>query len=214
MDEPRRGQEADVVMRETSLVCHELLLRLAGTLPDRFLWRYRDWLAGDAADVLARSLPRTLVRERIGLSDTEQQRLSAALLPLGADPAVVNAILPERAPAPEYMFTAEPPVGAKAGESETLVLGATLRDRHGVREVRSTWRRDDHGNAKRVVLVTASTDAVELTGEIQRVLRALGEEEPLVEVLPPTVELTGYHRAALNQSTLVCTGAEELAGHR
>ena len=34
--------------------CHELLLRLAGRLPDDLLWRYRDWAASDAIrDTLA-----------------------------------------------------------------------------------------------------------------------------------------------------------------
>ena len=37
--------------------CHELLLRLAGRLPDDLLWRFRDWAATDAVVVLARVLP-------------------------------------------------------------------------------------------------------------------------------------------------------------
>ena len=60
-----------MAVRETDLLCHELLLRLAGRLPDRHLWRFRDWLAGDATDVLARTLPGTLVRERIALDDSD-----------------------------------------------------------------------------------------------------------------------------------------------
>lgn len=206
-------EEADVVMRETSLQCHELLLRLAGRLPDRYLWRYRDWLAGDAADVLARSLPGTLMRERIGLSDADHSRVSSALLPLGANPAMVNAILPAGDEDTAYKFSAEAPAEVK-GDSDMLVLGATLRGRQGVREVRSTWRRGKNERAKRVLVVTATTDFVELTGEIQRVLRALGEHEPRVEVLPPSMDPTNYHRAALADSALVCAGAEELAGSR
>lgn len=202
-----------MVMRETSLQCHELLLRLAGRLPDRYLWRYRDWLAGDAADVLARSLPGTLVRERIGLSDADHHRLSSALLPLGAPSSMVNAVLPATEDPVEYEFSPECP-SDRRGDSETLVLGATLRGRGGVREVRSTWRSGGGYRAKRVLVVTATGDFVELTGEIQRVLRALGDTEPCVEVLPPSMEPTPYHRAALAESSLVCTGAEELAGSR
>lgn len=203
-----------MAVRETNLLCHELLLRLAGRLPDQHLWRYRDWLAGDAADVLARSLPGTLVRERIGLSDFDHQRLSAALLPAGADPAVINAVLPGSEPtADPYAFSPESTVDAKA-DSEVLVLGATLRGRQGIHEVRSSWRRFDGGAPKRVVLLTASADFVALTGEIQRILRALDEREPRVEVLPPDMELTAYHRAALAESMLVCSGADELVGNR
>jgi hypothetical protein len=51
-----------------------------------------------------------------------------------------------------------------------------------------------------------------LTGELQRVLRVLGDEEPSVEVIPPRFDLPGYHRAALADSELVCVGA--VAGTR
>ncbi|MGW1678531.1 hypothetical protein [Saccharopolyspora sp. NPDC002376] len=196
-------------------VCHELLLRLADRLPDRHLWRFRDWLAGDAAEVIAQVLPGTLVRERIGIEDDEHRLLAEALLPLGADPAMVNAVLPaDPEPLPQHAFSPESP-GEPVADSALLVLGATLRGRSGVREVRSSWWSTGGGSAaKLVLLVTASTDPVALTGEIQRVLRALGESEPRVEVLPPEHEPTAYHRAALAQSALVCAGAEELAGRR
>ncbi len=198
---------------DARLLCHELLLRLAGRLPDDQLWRYRDWLAGGAADVVALSLPNTLVRERIRLTDADHRLLSDALLPLGADPAVVEAILPGDEPRwNEFTFTAETPVAAR-GDSEALVLGATLRGREGIHEVRSSWRRTSGtSELERVLIVTASVDFVELAGEVQRILRALGKRAPLVEVLTPGLEPTPYHRAALTESTLVCSGASELAG--
>ncbi|EQD85418.1 hypothetical protein A8924_0716 [Saccharopolyspora erythraea NRRL 2338] len=202
-----------MAVRETDLLCHELLLRLAGRLPDRHLWRYRDWLAGGAADVLARMLPGTLVRERIPLGDGDFRLLRDALFPLGADPALVNAILPAKQTRPAHTFVATSHTD-DSGDPAILVLGATLRGRQGVREVRSSWRRGDGLPLKRVLLVTASADVVGLTSEIQRILRALGEPEPCVEVLPPDVEPTAYHRAALAESALVCEGADELAGHR
>ncbi|MDI2032439.1 hypothetical protein QFW96_27720 [Saccharopolyspora sp. TS4A08] len=203
-----------MAVRETDLLCHELLLRLAGRLPDRHLWRYRDWLAGGAAEVVARLLPGTLVRERIALDDDEHRLLADALLPLGADPAMVNAVLPAVVDTtPHYSFTTESPA-ANVGDSAVLVLGATLRGRPGVREVRNTWRRRDSGPAKLVVLVSASSDQVELTGEIQRVLRALGDSAPCVEVVPKDLEPTPYHRMAIEESALVCSGAEEFAGRR
>lgn len=203
-----------MAVRETDLLCHELLLRLAGRLPDRHLWRYRDWLAGGAAEVVARLLPGTLVRERIALDDDEHRLLSDALLPLGADPAMVNAILPAVVDTtPHYSFTTERPA-ENIGDSAVLVLGATLRGRAGVREVRNTWRRRDSGSPKLVVLVSASDDCVELAGEIQRVLRALGDSAPCVEVVPKDLEPTPYHRMAIEESALVCVGAEEFAGRR
>ncbi|RCW40240.1 hypothetical protein DFQ14_112121 [Halopolyspora algeriensis] len=211
-------RERGVSEHETSLLCHELLLRLAGRLPDEQLWRYRDWLAGDAAEVVARSLPRDLVRERIMLTDADHRLLSDAVLPLGADPAVVDAVLPGDEPRwDDCTFAAESPAGG-TGDSEVLVLGATLRGRQGIHEVRSAWRSRAGGavaaGLERVVVVTASADFAELAGEIQRILRALGEQEPRVEVLTPEMEPTVYHRAALAESVPICAGAEELVGHR
>ncbi|WP_189059933.1 hypothetical protein [Longimycelium tulufanense] len=188
--------------------CHELLLRLAGRLPDDLLWRYRDWLAGGALDVLARALPRTLLHDRIGCSEREHRLLRNALSPLGADPAALAAlsVRPER-PDVGYEFTSDPP--DRGGADPTLVvLGAALRGRPGVREVRCCWRRSPHGDVVRVVLVTATGDLPGLTGELQRMLRALGEHEPVVEVLPTDLDPPAYHRAALRTSELVSTGAD------
>ena len=201
-----------MAVRESDLLCHELLLRLAGRLPDRHLWRYRDWLAGGAGDVLARSLPATLVRERVALSDADHRRLAEALLPLGADPSAVHAVLPGAEP-DRYTFRAESHSDDK-GDPAVLVLGATLRGRQGVREARSSWRHLPGQRSKRIFLVTASTDPVELTSELQRILRALGDPEPCVEVPPPELEPTAYQRAALAESMLVCLGGDELVGHR
>ncbi|MGM1059660.1 hypothetical protein [Saccharothrix sp. Mg75] len=188
--------------------CHELLLRLAGRLPDDVLWRFRDWAATDAVLVLARALPRTLLHDRIGLTDREQALLADALVPHGADRATISSIRGlDELPDPGYTFTPESPDRVLMGDSATVVLGATLRGRPGVGEVRSTWRLGGDGTRK-LVLVAATTGCARLAGELQRVLRALGEHDPLVEVLPVGLDLPPYHRAALAASELVCTGAE------
>lgn len=191
-------------VRETDLLCHELLLGLADRLPDAFLWRYRDWLDGGAEDMLARSLPAILLRERIGVDDDEHRLLREALLPLGADPAVVDAIPPVRSTA-RYDFATRPEAG---NDHVALVLGATLRGRPGVQEVRGSWRNTATGADERVLLVIASADPIALTGELQRILRALGEPEPRVEVLDPEQRPSGYHTAAIQESVLVCTGVQ------
>jgi hypothetical protein len=57
----------------TDAACHELLLRLAGRLPDDPLWRLRDWLSADVDQgraAVGATLPRTLLRHRIGLTDS------------------------------------------------------------------------------------------------------------------------------------------------
>ncbi|QFZ16286.1 hypothetical protein [Saccharothrix syringae] len=188
--------------------CHELLLRLAGRLPDDVLWRFRDWAATDAVVVLARVLPRTLLHDRIGLTDHEQRLLADALVPHGADRALLSSVKGlDELPDPGYTFSPEFPDRVTMGDSATVVLGATLRGRPGVGEVRSAWRLGG-GEPRRLVLVAATSGCARLAGELQRVLRALGEHDPCVEVLPAGLDLPPYHRAALAVSELVCAGAE------
>jgi hypothetical protein len=188
--------------------CHELLLRLAGRLPDDLLWRFRDWAATDAITVLARALPRTLLHDRIGLTDYEQRLLADALVPHGADQSTISSVKGlDELPESGYTFSPESPDRVSMGDSATVVLGATLRGRLGVGEVRSSWRLGE-GEPRRLILVTATTGEPRLTGELQRVLRALGEHDPCVEVLPAGLDLPPYHRAALAASELVCAGAD------
>ncbi|MEO6090801.1 MAG: hypothetical protein ABIQ18_47630 [Umezawaea sp.] len=197
-------------MSDTEWACHELLLRLAGRLPDDLLWRFRDWAATDAVVVLARALPRALLHDRIGLTDLEMNLLADAVLSNGADRAMLSSVegvdeLSESG----YTFTAESPDRVSMGDSATAVLGATLRGRQGVGEVRTSWRQGgDDQVARRIVLIAATTGHARLTGEVQRVLRALGEHDPCVEVVPLGMELPPYHQAALAASEPICTGAE------
>jgi hypothetical protein len=200
------------VQDEPEHQCHELLLRLAGRIPDAQLWRFRDWLAGGAIHVLARALPRLLLRERIGVTRDEQRLLWSALLPAGADPSAIGAVLgADEAPASGYTFNVNSPdQGASPGDSALVVLGATLRDRQGVGEVRFTWRHGGGAAPKRLLLIIALTELSRLAGEVQRTLRALGEHEPGVEVFSPDADLPAYHREAKAASELVCVGPADL----
>jgi len=203
--------------------CHELLLRLAGRLPDRQLWRYRDWLAAGALPELAHVLPLTLLRERIGLTLTELELIQTAVIGAGADGmdmGLLNSIREIDEPVDtDYTFSVDPPGPVERpglGDPLAVLLGAFLSGRPGVGEVRSTWRVARSGASggsavKRVLVVTASTGWADLTGELQRVQRAVGEPEPAVEVLPTELEPPVYHRAALAASELLCTGAGEYA---
>ena len=58
---------------------HELLVRLAGRVPDRLLWRLREWLASGAHSAVAALLPRALLRNRVGLTDEERDLLETAV---------------------------------------------------------------------------------------------------------------------------------------
>ncbi|MDT7729706.1 MAG: hypothetical protein QOI21_6282 [Actinomycetota bacterium] len=191
--------------------CHELLLRLAGRVPDQLLWRFRDWLGEGAMGTLARTLPRSLLKHRIDLDQSEYRLLVAGLIPHGADWHQVSSTLGvDDVTETRYTFTQSAPEWVNSVDSVSVLLHAALRGRPDVGEVRQSWRHGGvvgEGGAKRVLVVTALTGLPRLTGELQRVLRVLGDEEPSVEVLPPRFELSDYHQGALASSELVCVGA-------
>jgi hypothetical protein len=194
---------------DASASCHELLLRLAGRLPDRQLWRFRDWLAAGALDALAGTIPLTLLRERVALTATEFVLAGAALTEAGADPAQLNAVAwVDETPELDYTFSSESPEWVSMGDSVAVVLGAVLHGRPEVVDVRGTWRRHRSGSDTdtRIVLVTATADWARLAGELQRVLRALGTYEPGVEVLPDGVDPPRYHQEALAASEALLPG--------
>ncbi|MGC7099320.1 hypothetical protein ACPZ19_31990 [Amycolatopsis lurida] len=196
---------------------HELLLRLAGRLPDKTLWRFRDWLAEGAMATLARTIPRSLLKHSIDLDQPEYRLLVAGLIPHGADWHQVSSTLGvDDGGGNRYTFTKSAPDRVNSVDSVSVVVHATLRGRPDVGEVRASWRHNGtpgDREPKRVLLVSAVSGMPRLTGELQRVLRVLGDEEPSIEVLPPRFELPEYHRAALANSELVCVGAVD-AGHR
>jgi hypothetical protein len=195
--------------------CHELLLRLAGRLPDRQLWRFRDWLAAGALPELSQALPLTLLRERVGLMASELRLVDTALRDHGADVGLLASVREiDELPLLDCVFSQESPVRTGLGDQFAVLLSAVLRGRPTVGDVRSCWRRDRVGGAetKRVLVVSAFGGYPALTGELQRVQRALGEHDPCVEVLPYDMEPPPYQWAAIEGSELLCTGAAQTHG--
>jgi hypothetical protein len=179
--------------------CHELLVRLAGRLPDRLLWRLRDWLAAGAHDAVAAMLPRALVRHRVGLTDAERDLLEAAVAGHGASRRALDAILTLTS-ADEPHATFRP--GPADPDTAALCLLAVARGDADCVELRQVVRADGRRD-QRVVLVRARGDRPwALAGTLARLLRAHGDPEPCVEVLPDG-EPTAYHAAALAGSTLL-----------
>jgi hypothetical protein len=171
--------------------CHELLLRLAGRLPDTLLWRLRDWLASGGHASIAAVLPRELLRRRIGLTDDERELLLGSAGAWGASARLVDAVLP--VPAPEHAaqaFTPDP-------EVDTAALSAlgVVRGYRGTAELRQARR-----GGQRVLLVVGGETSWVLTGMLQRILRAHGDRTPCVEALAAHGDPTAYHRAAVNGS--------------
>jgi hypothetical protein len=189
--------------------CHDLLVRLAGKLPDRLLWRLRDWLAAEGHASLARALPKALLRHRIGLADAEWELMEACLPEWGAPQRVLDAVLPAfDTTGTAAMFRAElgaadpcadAPGWSRWRDGVDLMLAAVVKGHPGARELRRSWRMD-RLRPQRVVLAHVTEDLPALTGILQRILRAHGDLTPCVEVVSPPLALPAYHRAALRDS--------------
>jgi hypothetical protein len=186
--------------------CHDLLVALAGRVPDRALWRLRDWLAAGADTALRTAVPRTLLRHRVGVTDAERDLLREAVTTWRGSARLVDAVLhTEVAPEPAAVFV-EP--GAAAWDAADLVLRAVVPAAGDVGEVRRAWR----SGGSRVVLVSAAGDLAALTGIVQRALRAHGDADPCVEVIGAGTPTTGYHRAALAASDVLWRAGAAASG--
>ncbi|MFC5995960.1 hypothetical protein ACFQE5_17280 [Pseudonocardia hispaniensis] len=185
--------------------CHELLLRLAGRLPDEPLWRLRDWLAAGGRSAVGATLPRALLRNRVGLTAAERDLLVQAVGGWGAPRRLLDAVLPVQAP---EAHTTEFRADTLVPDVAALCVLAVARGEAGVREVRHTLRLGPRWE-QRVVLVLGADRPWTLTGSLQRLLRAHGDRTPCVEVLPGGLEPTLYHQAAIAGSTLLWAAAGE-----
>lgn len=200
---------APVGLAEQQRACHDLLVRLAGRLPDQLLWRLRDWLAAGAHTAVARTLPKSLLRHRVGITDSERLLLEASLACWGAAQRSLDTVLPIVEPAePTVRFAAELdpaqactdlPATGRWRDSVELSLIAVVRGNPGARELRRSWRLDTP-RPQRVMLAHVTADLVATTATLQRVLRAHGDLTPCVEVVSPPLTLGSYHRAALRDS--------------
>ncbi len=187
---------------------HDILLAMAGRLPDRLLWRVRDWLAGGAEVALRTALPRALLRHRVGVTEVEREMLRTAVLAWGGSGRLVDAVPhADVAPEPTATFAAQGDVPGWDGPD--LVLRALVPASADVIEVRRAWRTERASRrsapmpATRVVLIGATRDLPALTGAVQRALRAQGEVEPRVEAIGPGSPVTAYHREALAASEVL-----------
>jgi hypothetical protein len=177
--------------------CHELLVRLAGRLPDDLLWRLRDWLAADSPATLAATLPRELLRHRIGLTDDERELLEASVGGWGASRHLLDAVLPtDPSERPIVRFRASD----QGLDAAALSVLAVVRGHPGCTELHEAWRLGGR-REQRVVLVRGGERPWQLTGTLQRLLRAHGDRTPCVEVLPSHGELPDHHRTVIIEGT-------------
>jgi hypothetical protein len=190
--------------------CHDLLIRLAGRLPDELLWRMRDWLADGGRGVLGATLPRELLRHRVGLTDAERDLLEVAVGEWDTANRLLDAVLPALEP-DELNVTFRPVPGGGDIDAAALSVLAVVRSHPGCVELRQGWRQSPGAPDQRVVLVLGGEWPWTLAGTLQRLLRAHGDRTPCVEVLPPHGEPPAYHRAAIIGSAPLWRSAAALA---
>ncbi len=198
--------------RSTDQACHELLLRLAGRLPDELVWRLRDWLAAGSRITVSTTLPRELLRHRVGLTEQECALLATAVGEWGASRRMLEAVLP--VDIPDEPSTEFRPAAADVDVVELVELSlvAVVRGHPGSRELLQTRRSAVPAGTRavrrdqRVVLVRGGDRPWLLTGTLQRLLRAHGDRTPCVEVLPSLGEQTQYHRAAVASAAVLWRG--------
>ena len=188
-----------VDVAEPEAAGHELLVRLAGRVPDRLLWRLREWLATGAPEAVAATLPRALLRHRVGLTDAERDLLETAVAGHGPSRRVLDAILAlPGSDGPGAPFGTAPEADVAA-----LSVLAVVRGDAGCVELRQAVRAGGR-RPQRVVLVRTDGDRPwVLAGTLARVLRAQGDPTPCVEVLAGEAAPPDYHRAALAGSALL-----------
>ena len=172
---------------------HDLLVALAGRLPDDVLWRLRDWLAAGAHEPLAAMLTRELLRHRLGLTDPEHALLVASAGEWGASRRLLEAVLPLDGPVRSDVVFAS---GSDALDAAALSALGVVRGHPGCVELRQAWRVGGR-REQRVLVVHGGERPWTLTGTLQRVLRAHGDRTPCVEVLPAHGEPPAYHQAAI-----------------
>ena len=175
--------------------CHELLVRLAGRLPDDLLWRLRDWLATGGRAALAATVPRELLRHRVGLADEERELLETSAGEWGASRHLLDAVLPTDP-------TDEPAADFRGGPTDAAALSilAVVRAHPGCVELYQAWRAEGR-REQRVVVVVGGERPWTLAGTLQRILRAHGDRTPSVEVLPSHGEPPAYHRRVIIEAT-------------
>jgi hypothetical protein len=200
---------------------HQMLLRLAGRMPDGLLTRSRDWLARGRLGDLARSVAFWAVSQDVVLTETDAMLLSSLLTEADADPSGLTQLtLEDFDPFPYYAFAPEIPPDLRGGSEETPDTGAPDEapvDQAAVQAVAveegaiglwRAWRFPADGAPwpppRRVFVVEiGDTDAPRLAARMQDRLAAEGEADPQVEVYQSGSRLPIYQDFARIYGTLL-----------
>jgi hypothetical protein len=199
---------------------HELLLRLAGQVPDEALTLGRELLDRGDLKRLARTVTAGILERNVALADEDRDLLVKLLKSTGLDSAVLDDVDYLAEEPIRYTFTpdldeslaadAEGGSGADPdddGPDEAAVEYVTSLD--SVRGLWRAWRSRSDGfpwpQARRVYVleVDAGTNPIEVAAHLQRRLIDAGDFEPQVETYLTGTEVPLYQRLARASAELI-----------
>jgi hypothetical protein len=233
---PLPEDDTDVTSVETGAqrdACNDMLLRLAGRLPDELITRCRDHLADGSFAELARAITFSVLSADLALSSADVEALSGLLAETGGDGAALSQVRIDDSGQQDWVFAASPdedeaqddPDWDNDGEEDAGTAGGQSQARRpghelskGVAEVLAAepgvvgawlaWRLasgTESSPPKPVFLVEVgnTADAATTAGRTQRRLAAAGEDSPQVEVYYTGRDLPAYQRMARAYGELV-----------
>lgn len=189
---------------------HDLLLGLAGRVPDEFLATARQHLADGAIDQVAESVCQELATGGVALTFRQMGVLTEFLADT-ATPTLSRIPVGDEQRVLAWHFTGTPIDSEDADDAGVAALVAVLSDTPGAQGLWRAWRGPIGGQGAWLpvyVVEAGSADPAGLTGRLQRALAAAGPDAPRVEVVAPGGEVPMYQRAARSYGRLVWAATE------
>jgi hypothetical protein len=215
--------EQDDFRPDRATACHEMLLRLAGRVPDSLMARSRDWLARGELSAVAHSLASVIVSQYVVLAEPDSALLSAVLSDANIDRAgLAELTLGDFDPFPCYAFAPQAPLELHPGE-EVQALGAETVDQAAVEAVAAepsargvwrAWRFPSSGAPwpppRRVFVVEVrALDDLGVAVRIQKRLAAAGDVDPQVEIYQSGHQIPAYQQFARSGGELLWAAADD-----
>jgi hypothetical protein len=200
---------------------HQMLLRLAGRLPDEMICRARTWLDEGETERLANEFIGEMLQTGVVLSDRDVDVLVALLAAHGADAEVLSGAQVHWAAQPvPYLFSPSGP-GEPPGEEsmkQFLVDAPDIGDDYAeVDDVRGMWRawrsRPDLPDEPPVPVYVVEVDwgnPSAITEALQQILIEAGQVDPRVEVYQYDVEPPVYQQLARLHGALLWARSPEV----
>jgi hypothetical protein len=215
--------EQDDFRPDRATACHEMLLRLAGWVPDDLMTQSRDWLAHGELSAVAHSLASVIISQYVVLAEPDTALLSALLSEANIDPAgLAQLTLGDFDPFPCYAFAPEVPLelrpgaAAQAPGAETVDQAAAeaVAAEPSARGVWRAWRFPSNGAPwpppRRVFVVEVrALDDLGVAVRIQERLAAAGEVDPQVEVYQSGHQIPAYQQFARSGGELLWAAADD-----